>query len=160
MKIEDSYTEFRRKLKAAGKKVTGLLPSEGFDLFQQFYESERAIDAQTEQGDGLAVYFGMSRDGGAVYEVGMIRSFRKSGVPAHEANARLRLSFSYPFAETVIHGGLDKLPGWPEGNKFCWTPGDQTALNSFINSSGPIQAVLTLPPRAAKLRLENLWGVF
>jgi len=160
MKIEDSYTEFRRKLRTAGKKVTGLLPSEGFDLFQQFYESERAIDAQTEQGDGLAAYFGMSRDGGMVYEVGMIRSFRRSGVPAHEANARLRLSFSYPFVDTVIHGGLDNMPGWPEGNKFCWMPGDQTELNSFISSSGPIQAVLTRPPRATKLRLENLWGVF
>lgn len=160
MKIEDSYIEFRRRLKAAGKKVTGLMPGEGFDIFQQFYECERATDAQPEQGDGLAAYFGMSRDGGAVFEVGMVRSFRKSGVPAHEANARLRLSFSYPFVETVIHGGLDKLPGWPEGNKFCWTPSDQAALRSFISSSAQIQAVLKQPPRAAKLRFENLWGVF
>lgn len=72
------------------------MPGEGFDIFQQFYECERATDAQPEQ----------------------------------------------------------------EGNKFCWTPSDQAALRSFISSSAQIQAVLKQPPRAAKLRFENLWGVF
>lgn len=68
MKIDDSYIEFRRKLRAAGKKARGLTPAEGFDIFQRFYESERVSDVQLEQGDGFAVYYGMSRDGGAVYE--------------------------------------------------------------------------------------------
>ncbi|WP_155630996.1 hypothetical protein [Burkholderia cepacia] len=160
MKIEDTYKGFRRKLTAAGKRVTGLTPSEGFHIFQQFYAADRVSDAQPDQGDGLAVYFGMSRDGGAVYEVGMVRVFRKADVAAHEANARLRLSFSYPFVETVLRGGLDKMPGWPEGTRYCWTPSDQSDLDSFIGTSGPIQAVLTQPPRATKLRLENLWGTF
>jgi hypothetical protein len=102
----------------------------------------------------------MSRDGALAFEVGVVRSFRKAGVPASEANWRLRLSFAYPFAETAILGGLDKLPGWPEGNKFCWTPGDQSALSVFIDGSGQIQAVLHRQPRSTKLRLEPLWGVF
>ncbi|MGF6776349.1 hypothetical protein P3T21_001545 [Paraburkholderia sp. GAS334] len=41
--------------KAAGKKLTGLMPGEGFDIFQEFYVS----DAPSDQGDGLTVYFGM-----------------------------------------------------------------------------------------------------
>ena len=160
MKIEDSYIEFRRRLKAAGKKVTGLLPVDGFSVFRHFYDDERATDAQPEQGDGLAVYFGMSRDGGAVYEVGMVRSFRRAGVPTREANMRLRLSFAYPYAQTIVLAGLDKLPGWPEGNKFCWTPGDQSGLSEFIDGSAQIQAVLNRQPKTCKLRLEPLWGVF
>lgn len=90
----------------------------------------------------------------------MVRSFRKAGVPPQEANMRLRLSFAYPFTETVILEGLDKLPGWPEGNKFCWTPADQSGLAEFIDKSGQIQAVLNRQPRSTKLRLEPLWGVF
>ena len=90
----------------------------------------------------------------------MVRSFRRAGVPTREANMRLRLSFAYWYAETVIRGGLDRLPGWPEGNKFCWTPGDQSGLAEFIDGSAQIQAVLNRQPKTCKLRLEPLWGVF
>lgn len=160
MKVEESYLAFRRKLKSVGKKVTGLTPRDGFEVFQEFYANERVLDVEAEQGDGLAAYFGMSRDGDAVFEVGMVRVFRRAGVSVHDANARLRLSFAYPFIETVIRGGLDKMRGWPEGNKFCWTPTDRAALNSFISECGQIQAVLEQVPRATKLRFENIWGVF
>lgn len=95
IKVDDSYLAFRRKLKSVGKRVTGLTPREGFEVFQEFYASERILDVEAEQGDGLAAYFGMSRDGGAVFEVGMVRVFRRAGVAVRDANARLRLSFAY-----------------------------------------------------------------
>jgi hypothetical protein len=160
MRIADSYDEFRRFLKQRGLKVTGLCPAEGLAAFQDFYREVRADDAQPRDGDGLGCYFGMSRDGGAKYEVGIVRLFRVANSPVQHAGHRLRLSFVYPFGETIIHRGLDKVRGWPEGNRIGWSPSDQSELSRFISESAHIQAVLTEPPKVTKLRFEKLWGMF
>jgi hypothetical protein len=160
MRIANSYDEFRRFLKQRELKVTGLLPADGIPAFQTFYRDVRADDAQERDGDGLACYFGMSRDGGAKYEVGMVRLFRVAGASVHEAGHRLRLSFTYPFVETILRPGLDKERGWPEGNKICWNPNDQSDLIRFISESVHINAVLSHAPKLTRLRFEKIWGVF
>jgi hypothetical protein len=160
MRIADSYAEFRRFLKQREMKIGGLLPGDGIPAFQSFYREVRADDGQERDGDGLACYFGMSRDGGAKYEVGMVRLFRIADAPVHEAGHRLRLSFTYPLVETIFRPGLDKERGWPEGNKICWKPEDQSELSRFISESVHISAVLSQPPKETKLRFEKIWGIF
>ncbi len=160
MKIDDADKEFRRFLKQEGKKVTGLTPSEGIQLFKRFYSDFRFEDAQEDQGDGLACYYGLSRDGGLKYEVGLIRMFRIKNLSGAEANRRLRMSFTYPFIETIIRPGLDKVKGWPEGNKFCWSSNSQEEFDSYILNSVHIQHVASSVPKLTKLRFEKLWGVF
>ncbi len=159
MKVEDSYSEFRGLLRKHGKKVTGLLPSEGIPLFQDFYRAVRCLDAEDREGDGIVCYHGMSRDGSVKFEVGIIRVFRLTNVPASEAGRRLRLSFVYPFVETIVFGGLKDTQPF-EDNQFCWTPHDQEQLQTFINGSPFVRAVFNKPPSSTKLRLENIWGVF
>ena len=159
MKVEDAYGEFRGFLRRHGKKVTGLLPSEGIPLFQDFYRNIRCLDVEDKEGDGIVCYHGMSRDGAVKFEVGMIRVFRVANVPPSQAGRRLRLSFVYPFVETIIHGGLKDAQPF-EDNQFCWSPNGQRLLEKFIDRSPFIRAVLDRTPSMTKLRLENIWGVF
>jgi hypothetical protein len=159
MKVADSYDEFRKLLKRHGKKVTGLLPMDGIPLFQEFYRNVRCLDAEKNEGDGIVCYHGVTRDGGSRFEVGIMRVFRVANVPASEAGHRLRLSFAYPFVETIIHTELRDI-GPIEDNQFCWSPDDQERLQKFIDTDPFIQALFSKPPSATKLRLENVWGVF
>lgn len=159
MKVEDSYSEFRGLLRKHGKKVTGLLPADGIPLFQYFYRTVRCLDTEGQEGDGIVCYHGMSRDGSVKFEVGMIRTFRVANVPASQAGRRLRLSFTYPFVETIIHGGLKDAQPF-EDNQFCWSPDDQEQLDRFVDRSPFVRAILNKPPSSTKLRLENIWGAF
>ena len=118
MKIDDSSKLFKQFIKYKNKKLADLLPCDGVELFKEFYRDYRFEDAQTDKGDGLACYYGLSRDGGLKFEVGMVRVFRIIDQPHAGANRRLRLSFVYPFVETIVHTGLDKVKGSPEGNKL------------------------------------------
>jgi hypothetical protein len=63
LNAKDSYREFRAILRKHGKKVTGLLPAEGFPLFQEFYRNVRCLDLENKEDDGIVCYHGMSRDG-------------------------------------------------------------------------------------------------
>ena len=159
MKVEDSYGEFRGLLRKHGKKVTGLLPSEGIPLFQDFYRTVRCLDAEEREGDGIVCYHGMSRDGSVKFEVGIIRVFRLANVPASQAGRRLRLSFVYPFVETIVLGGLKDTQPF-EDNRFCWSPNDQEELQKFVDCSPFVRAVFDKPHSSTKLRLESILCVF
>lgn len=84
-----------------------------------------------------------------------MRVFRIASTPSPQTGHRLRLSFEYPFVETILFGGLKDAQPF-EDNQFCWTPDDQQRLQSFIAQSPFIRALIDKPPSMTKLRYENI----
>lgn len=157
MKIDDSYKAFRSFLKQKGKTVGALSISEGLSAAAEFFGSARMDDAAEDDGDGLIFYYAIvNRGRGSPFEVGVIRTFRKTSGGV----ARLRLTFNYPWVEVLIHKGLqEKLkPAVPEGTKFCWQRQDLPQFEQFMLHHPVVETVETIEPRSVNLKLEPQWG--
>jgi hypothetical protein len=163
MKAEDSYQAFRSRLKQRGLTQKTLSLSEAIELMADFYASEPAENCQASDGDGLAFYYAHIRRGSSTpFEVGMMRLYRPVDMSNPAGGSRLRMSFNYPWWETVIASGLiERLkPAAPEGNRFCWSPRAVGDLLEYVHQHETFLSARNLPHRSVTLKYEPVWGVY
>ncbi len=163
MRAEDSYKAFRSVLKERGLTQKTLTLDDAIELMTSFYKNEPAENAAEKDGDGLAFYYvHVHRGSSSPFEVGMMRLFRRNDIPEPANGSRLRLSFNYPWWETVIASGLiERLkPAAPEGNRFCWSPDGVNELLAHIREHETFLTARQIPHRSVTVKYEPIWGVF
>jgi hypothetical protein len=147
MKPRTAKKRFLEILREKGHRLSSLTPTEGIALMLDFYRAERAEGGELdEDGDMLLYQWGCCDWGeGEFFELDITRQFI-DGAGEDEDIRQLHLTFKFEPTES-----LRKVK---DGNRWCHSPKDLAAFQSFIDSSKALKAVADAKPVAVSLELE------